>query len=494
MLIILSHLIYVGWSVPSFAVDRHEPKLKRTYETHCCGEERGAAAPLHVSNRQRKSSDIRRISTPNDHVTCLKDGIARATRSILMTSYGVSDEAFVSGNLYPLLRAATERGVNVYIYNSDSKEIDPTVSLFFTQHSIRYAATFTHAKILAVDQSMVAIGSYSWLAKENTWDNATLCLSGRECKDLVPLLWEDLKHYRHLQFGNMQHIEEYEDDSDNDEADRWNIDRSTTLDYIHSLALHQAFIAEVFKSAEQKIIFCSPFISYTTDYQEDFTKRMLNKVLHKNIHVYFVCRTDDPQLPRLRTYLGDVLESSFMHMITLPNIHQKTVIVDDEMIAEGSFNWFSASRDEESDTHNHEVTLVLDGAGSREAIHDFYDSRIGQAIIRASSHQRMSLPARHESSAGSRTRDRQDPHSYVQQSGSSSSRTPSHPVAPTIDWNVSAKGNPYATLSKGIIDQDTHHVVVVRNQDNTYLLCRDHVTLRKKYATQDEAKRGVFDR
>lgn len=485
-------VLFVGVCLilPLTAMDPHERMAKKTYSQAYHNEEKTEAVSTRIP-RPRVASSITRLSTPSDHVDCLREGISSATRSILITSYGVNDEAFVNAGLYPLLSEARTRGVNVYVYNIDSKDVEPKVSRFFEQQGIRYDAAFTHAKLFAVDKRMVAIGSYSWLAKENTWENATLRISGRECADLASLLWKDLKYYRHLQFGNVRHIAEYEDDSQNYDVDTWRIDSSTTLNYLHTLESHQAFIAEIFKTAQHKIIMCSPFISYYPDYQEDFTHKMLNKALRKSVHIYFVCRIDDPQLDRLRHYLRGVLVSPFMHLVTIPSIHLKTVVVDDELIAEGSFNWLSASRDEESDAHNHEVTLVLDGEGATEAIHNFYTSPVGQEIMRMSS--RATIVVQEELPLSAIVELRQDATALANSQSASVATAQRHNHEAACVWKISEKGNTYTTIPTGVIDQKSHHIVIIKSKANSYTAIVDRKKLKTWYRTEEEAKKAALD-
>ena len=154
VLVAVSMMFTIGCGTwPVFASDISERKPKRTYDTYHTKGGRGEnSSQLSSNTRQRTTSRITRISTQNDHITCLRDGISSARRSILITSYGVSDEAFVQGNLYPLLSGATERGVKVYIYNIDSKDIDSNVARFFERYNIAYDVAFTHAKLFAVDR------------------------------------------------------------------------------------------------------------------------------------------------------------------------------------------------------------------------------------------------------------------------------------------------------------------------------------------------------
>ena len=145
----------------------------------------------------------------------------------MLTSNGVDDEAFVKGDLYALFADARQRGVKIYIYNIGSKDTDSQTSHFFNSYDIAYDNTFTHAKLFAVDKSLVTIGSYNWLSKDDSWENASLRLSGtEEYADLIDLIWKDLKYYRHQQFGNLHKIRQYESDPLNTGAVTWALDRS----------------------------------------------------------------------------------------------------------------------------------------------------------------------------------------------------------------------------------------------------------------------------
>ena len=466
---------------PGIAMDEPEQSGKRKSHHAQLHDD---SKSTHRITKPRTVSNVTRISTPQDHMECLRDGISRATKSILITSYGVDHDVFVTGNLYPLLTSAKQRGVNIYIYNIDSKDTDQQTSDFFKSYNIAYDEAFTHAKIFAVDNSLVTIGSYNWLSRDNSWENATLRLSGRECADLIPLLWEDLKYYRNLQFGNLRQIKQYERDPDNTETDTWELDNSTELHYIHSLESHREFIADAFESAERKIIFCAPFVNKDSGYQRDFTKKLLNQTLCRNVHIYFVCRTDAPTLPSFRHYLGTLLDSPFMHIITMPNIHLKTVVIDDETIAEGSFNWLSASRDEESEFHNHEVTLLLDGSGSQDAIQNFYASPVGLEILRLSSSQETILETEVKSSSNESTKREHQSHTVKSAVDTSVQRRTEWL---SLDWKISAKGNSYVNVPRKSA-QGTHNIVILKSRENSYSAVIDTVRLEKWYRSEDEAK------
>ena len=58
------------------------------------------------------------------------------------------------------------------------------------------------------------------------------------------------------------------------------------------------------------------------------------------------------------------------------------MIMDDTHIAEGSFNWLSASRERFSDYHNHEATFIVDGEAASSLIEHFYQSEVGGTLSR----------------------------------------------------------------------------------------------------------------
>jgi phosphatidylserine/phosphatidylglycerophosphate/cardiolipin synthase-like enzyme len=472
--------------------DKEPPSLKRKYPPKTSQQHR-EERPSKKAKLQPLSK-TERLSTPESHTQYLQDAISSATKSILITSHGVDKDAFKKANLYTLLKASTDRGVRVYIYNIDSKDIDNKISEFFKKNGIAYDVAYTHAKLLAVDDKMVAIGSHNWLARTSSWENATLCLSGKECTELVPLLWKDLKYYRNIQFGNEKQIRQYEKNLQNEEIDTWKLASSTALSYVHSLTAHQDFISGAFKYAENTLVFCSPFINEKSGYQEDFKKTLLSKTINKGVHVHFVCRAEDPNLPSFRKYLGSLLESPFMHLIPLSDIHLKTVIIDDTTIAEGSFNWLSASRDEESEYHNHEVTLMMGGCESKGFIQDFYKSPVGQEVLKATPVQKPPLPK-----APVRQKNIQQDFPNGASSSKINFQNISDPNAElrvrwlALKWKTSAKGNPYINTSKEDGNGKNRNVVIFKKQNNTYSASIDGTSLNVWYPSELKVKEAIFD-
>lgn len=386
-----------------------------------------------------------------------------------------------------MLADARNRGVTVYLYNIYSKDLDLETYLFFKDLGIAYDQAYTHAKILAVDDTIVAIGSCNWLSKDNSWENASLCLSGEDCSDLVSLLWRDLKYYRNLQFQNYKQIRQYQNNPYNNLAVHYDIDRSTKLTYIHSLDAHLEFIANVFEAARQHIIFCAPFVNPQSGYQEDFEKQLLQHTITKKVHIYFVGRTEDTNFSSFEKYLGELHKSPFVHLILSSDIHLKTVIMDDTIIAEGSFNWLSASRDKASDHHNHEVTLALKGNSAKSLIQDFYQSPIGQVIYEISSSQSRS----HSNLANK--------FSIQFRINISPNQNLSYKEAQqrarwlNLDWKISKMGNTYINPSKDRLNRQIHNIVIIENAKGFYSVRIDGNLINQWYDSEDQTKLAAFD-
>jgi phosphatidylserine/phosphatidylglycerophosphate/cardiolipin synthase-like enzyme len=128
------------------------------------------------------------------------------------------------------------------------------------------------------------------------------------------------------------------------------------------------------------MVICSPFISNAAAYREDIDRRLLYNTATRGVEIFFVCTADDPSLPEFRDFLASI-RSHNVHLLAISHFHLKTIVVDNELIAEGSFNWLSASRDEKSDFHNHETTIAIRGNMAKELIADFYNSAIGRMIL-----------------------------------------------------------------------------------------------------------------
>ncbi len=307
-----------------------------------------------------------RISTYEEHVNLLKKVFQKAKKTILITSYHLSEETFEKADLYQLIPQALSRSseLKIYIYYNDQKEdhIPINIKQFLNQFSGRviFNVAYTHSKILGCDKNFVAIGSCNWLSIYNKnypeSDEGTFFFSGEDlCVDVLKDCWNHLRYYRNLQFYNKKAINRFNNNEENLSTCIYDLDQDLNLEYLPTLEQNLAFFKEVFDVAQKRIIICSPFISSHASYEYDININLLRKTVSRGVDIYFVCSKNSNSLKYLDAFLAEVA-SPKIRLIPADNIHLKTIIIDDCGIAEGSFNWLSASREEDSDYHNHEQT------------------------------------------------------------------------------------------------------------------------------------------
>ncbi len=329
---------------------------------------------------------IKRLSSPAEHVALLFKALEMAQKTLLITSYDVSHDALLSMNFYAQLRRALSRGVKVYIYYNDGKGADKeALKTLRKMDNVLCDEAFTHSKFLCVDSRWVSIGSYNWLSfhSEARTDERTegtiVCYQRDLNKELIEDIWNHLRFYRNLQFDNRRALRHFDFDEKNHSTVSYDLTTRSELEYIPTLEQHCAFFQEILMKTKRKLVICSPFLSMQ-QCLEDIRRKDLYRLSQRGVKVYFVTSSQSRDYQALEEYLHKI-HSENIYLIDHINFHLKTLIIDDEVIAEGSFNWLSATRNEESDFHNHEATLIVRGEAAIEPIANFYQSEIGQKTI-----------------------------------------------------------------------------------------------------------------
>lgn len=327
---------------------------------------------------------ITRLATPDEHFETLRSAISAAKESILITSYDIKHETLQRQNIYTLINQARQRGIKIYIYYNDSKNIATSVMNFFADNGINCDQAYTHSKFLVVDESLVTIGSFNWLSAiggnlQDDNEGTIVCTGKALCSNLRQDIWTHIRYYRNLQYSNRKQVHKFNYNPINHAAITYSLDNNSELTYLPTLKQHRYFLQESLAHASEKIIICSPFISHGGEFLADIHHESLWDACDRGVMVFFVCSQNDPMLDDFAEFLEDAkAENAFL--LPEPDFHLKTIIVDDEVITEGSFNWLSATRNKESIYHNHEATIVVDGDAAAALIEHFYHCRIGQAI------------------------------------------------------------------------------------------------------------------
>lgn len=163
------------------------------------------------------------------------------------------------------------------------------------------------------------------------------------------------------------------------------------------------------------------------------------------------------------------------------------MIVDDNMIAEGSFNWLSASREALSPHHNHEVSLVLEGSKAKDLIQDFYVSRVGQEVLKVMGTQEPIQNSSQTLSQIGAVSEEEKAVSVTSENASSSLQEQGLELEQwlTQGWNISERGNAYKNIQG-------HHVVIAKSKYGRFSPGIDDQPFKQWFSTEGEAKKEAF--
>lgn len=363
-------------------------------------------SPTTLIHRRRPTTLVRRLSTPAEHIDLLKQALAKAEKSLLITSYDISHQALEQINFYDRLEQILIRGVKVYIYYNDCKGADEQALQILDRFPhVKCDEAFTHSKFLCVDDQWVCIGSFNWLSsiKENYIDEqiegSLVSYQHDLNKDLLHDIWDHLRFYRNLQFENYRAAYSFERSERSYTTVIYELEDQSTLEYIPSLDQHCGFLQDMLAQAKHKVVICSPFLSMR-QFLADANQVLLRSLVNRRVSLFILTSNHNSEYQQLVQYLSRI-NCTYLHVINNENFHLKTVIIDDEIIAEGSFNWLSAVRNEESTFHNHEATLLVRGNAADELVQQFYTSPIGQQILMKQSQIKATQPDYIEPYSGS---------------------------------------------------------------------------------------------
>ena len=142
---------------------------------------------------------------------------------------------------------------------------------------------------------------------------------------------------------------------------------------ISTLAEHRALLKEVLQTAKGQVLIVSPFISGSA-LKADGIVKLVRKAVTRGVRVSVYI---DDQLNRqdgdLKKSAGEgivELVKAGAGVTVLAGIHNKTLIRDNDLITEGSFNWLSAVRTAGGTHQREERTLVVDGIEAQKMIEE----------------------------------------------------------------------------------------------------------------------------
>jgi len=140
---------------------------------------------------------------------------------------------------------------------------------------------------------------------------------------------------------------------------------STQIVRLTTLEEHRAFLINTIKTAKQRVIIVSPFITSNavkSDRLENTIKKVINREVSITIYTDDMLNRESDSKYKTSAIEGvRLLKAAGARVITLRGIHNKTIICDDYLIAEGSFNWLSAVREKGNIHRREERSIVTRG-------------------------------------------------------------------------------------------------------------------------------------
>ncbi|MEY8781906.1 AAA domain-containing protein [Allomuricauda sp. XS_ASV26] len=152
---------------------------------------------------------------------------------------------------------------------------------------------------------------------------------------------------------------------------------------VADLKTHVGTLNRAFEIAKSELIIVSPFISSNAiecdtikcfdnndkrqlnSIKIDSVKEQLNTTVNKGIKVTIITDStldlQNNQLKPVAQKGREIIMQSGAKLKLVNGIHSKTIIIDNDIIIDGSFNWFSALRDERSKYFRDESSIVVKG-------------------------------------------------------------------------------------------------------------------------------------
>jgi phosphatidylserine/phosphatidylglycerophosphate/cardiolipin synthase-like enzyme len=128
---------------------------------------------------------------------------------------------------------------------------------------------------------------------------------------------------------------------------------------------HQDCLVNAFRTAQNRIIIVSPQLSVWTINGGRIQSHMY-AAISRGVTVVVVTddqlnRDQDDTPKRSAVLAKKLMEDAGAIVIIARGIHQKTLIIDNQAIADGSYNWLSAVRDANHAHHREERTNIITG-------------------------------------------------------------------------------------------------------------------------------------
>lgn len=298
----------------------------------------------------------------------LNDLIDSARERILITTESVG---FIPDEILDALRDACDRGVKIWIVSN--KPLSEQKCDFLEEQGISCEELNIHGKHLIVDKRCAVIGSANWLNlsdEDVELDDHVIKISRN--KDYVDKIWRwtfaKIISYRKVSIAKMndEPLPYVEHNKPHLELP---INNSSRILLLTTLQQHNDYLKFICRDAKKSITIYSPFISIA-----NAKKRLdlIAEVIKKDVKLCIVLNEYDLIDNKRDKY--QVISDFIKHHPKLKDLttitphkgfHRKTLMIDCETdnptLSEGSFNWLSSAMSTESEFHNQDTSLVIQG-------------------------------------------------------------------------------------------------------------------------------------
>ena len=393
-----------------------------------------SSSPKHPLPDAEDIAEDFKLYSDGEHINFLRSSIHNAENNILITSWKINVLDIKKSGVERDLIAARNRGVHVSLYfkelitlSSECLTAQDKLSQAMKKRLNRIANQWVfidnHSKIFRVDNSSLAIGSWNWLSPTDKFDgqNATVVLRGLDFTEANSEADKCIEWYKQASksldlksIRNLNGLKYCIRRCVHSEDERRMVDTSDVFDdflilseggqntylslNVDELLEHISFSICCAKS---RVVICSPFVSVNNlnwksedvrDLDTFYNWKQINHILNTadaeralSNNVQFVLVTNKTEASNAlaryfkkhkvyRKYIGQFI------FMTQPNVHQKTILIDQCTMVEGSFNFFSGASSMMSTHNNLEVSVAqFDPTGKLAS--DFYGTDIGKAIL-----------------------------------------------------------------------------------------------------------------
>ncbi len=162
------------------------------------------------------------------------------------------------------------------------------------------------------------------------------------------------------------------------------------IERINDLETHIRILDRAFEIAKDELIIVSPFISsnaiecdeirYFNGKNELISKKIssvkeqLNNAIKRGVKVKIITDSTldmyNNQLKPNAQKGREIIKRNGAELKIVNGIHSKTIIIDNSIIIDGSFNWLSALRNQENKYHREECSIVVQGELAENMIKD----------------------------------------------------------------------------------------------------------------------------